>query len=210
MPEKNKKIKFAFVIYWALLAYIIAALIWWFIALTRQNVKMSNFRQQEIQKNDTAFLQKKLQIRQSENRKTAQYIGEGITFFLLIATGAIFVFRTIKKELWLSKSQHNFMLAITHELKTPIAISKLNLETIQKHKLTETQQNKLLQNTLQETNRLDMLCNNLLVSYQIDAGGYKSEKEIFNYSTLIKDCANAFATRFPQREIYINIEENIN
>ena len=68
------------------------------------------------------------------------------------------------------------MIAVTHELKTPIAIAKLNLETLQKRKLDEQQQHKLLANTLQEANRMNALCNNMLLSSQFDTGGYRITK----------------------------------
>ena len=35
-------------------------------------------------------------IKSLEKRKTAQYLGEGITFFLLIVAGAVFVFRAVQ------------------------------------------------------------------------------------------------------------------
>ena len=54
MP-KSKKIRFIFLIYWFLLAYIIAALVWWFIALSRQNEQMSVFKIQEIKKDEINY-----------------------------------------------------------------------------------------------------------------------------------------------------------
>jgi K+-sensing histidine kinase KdpD len=209
MLLKKNKIQRAFIIYWVLLAYIIAALIWWFIALSRQNEQMSVYKIQDIPIADQSYQAKYNTIVKLKNVKTAQYIGEGITFFLLILTGAIFVFRAVRKELRTSVAQQNFMMAITHELKTPIAISKLNLETIQKHKLAETQQTKLLNNTLEETNRLEALCNNLLVSSQIEAGGYKITNDEINLSELITDAVNRFITRYPLREITKKIATEI-
>ena len=74
------------------------------------------------------------------------------------------------------------MMALTHELKTPIAVATLNLETLQKRKLEEPQQQKLIQNTLQEANRLNTLCNNMLLSSQIDASNYSLTNEDMNLS----------------------------
>jgi signal transduction histidine kinase len=55
-------------------------------------------------------------------KKKTQYIGEGVTFFLLISAGAIFVYRAVKNQLQISQQQQNFMMAITHELKTPLQL----------------------------------------------------------------------------------------
>mgnify|MGYP000421463947 CR=1 FL=1 len=38
---KQKKLNTIFIIYWVLLAYIIAALVWWFVALNKQNKQIA-------------------------------------------------------------------------------------------------------------------------------------------------------------------------
>ena len=91
------------------------------------------------------------------------------------------------------------MMAITHELKTPIAITKLNLETLLKRKLEESQQQRLIQNTIQEANRLNALCNNMLLASQMEAGGHRITKEEINLSELTIACIKDFIIRYPQR-----------
>ena len=209
MPDKSKKLRYIFIIYWFLLAYILAALVWWFIALNRQNHQMAQYELQQLSQTDNNYLAALNKIQSLEKRKTAQYIGEGITFFLLIIAGAVFVFRAVRRQLKNSQDQQNFMMALTHELKTPISIAKLNLETLQKRKLDEQQQNKLLQITLEETNRLDALCNNMLLSSQIEAGGYHITKEETNLSELVTKCVQDFMNRYPQHNISTNITDDL-
>ena len=72
---------------------------------------------------------------------------------------------------------------------------------MQKRKLDEQQQQRLLQTTLQETNRLNALCNNMLLSSQIEAGGYRLTNEETNFSELVNGCVQDFVTRFPQHHI---------
>ena len=171
MPVKEKKLRYIFIIYWILLAYILAALVWWFIALNRQNNQMSQYKIQELVTTDDHYYNKLSALKAEHQRKTAQYLGEGAIFFLLILAGAIFIYRSVRRQLHQSRQQENFMMALTHELKTPIAVAKLNLETMQKRKLDENQQQRLLQTTLQETNRLKSLCNNRLLSTKINEVG---------------------------------------
>src|SRR5690606_34955907 len=94
------------------------------------------------------------------------------------------------------------------ELKTPIAVAKLNLETLQKHKLDEQKREKLIRMTLQETNRLNTLTNNILLSSQLEAGGYKLVKEKINLSETAGNILHDFQTRFPDREWDGQIEED--
>ncbi len=209
MPFAIKKIKRAFIIYWILLGYIVAALIWWFIALNRQNNQMTFYKLQDIQKNHLDYPGKSSLILKEKENKTTQYAGEGATFLLLIIAGAVFVFRIVRRELRVSMEQQHFMVAITHELKTPIAVAKLNLETLQKRKLDEQQQQRLLYNTLQETNRLNTLCNNMLLSSQIEAGGYIAANEEINFSEMVGSCVTDFTMRYPSRFIHSTIDHNI-
>jgi signal transduction histidine kinase len=204
---KRRPLRIIYIFYWFLLAYIIAALVFWYIALNKQNEEIYSYKVRMIEMN-VAHSEKKLQqLNEDKNIKIAQYIGEGATFLLLIIAGAIFVFRIINKELTLSKQQQNFMMAITHELKTPIAVTKLNLETMQIRKLDYEQQQKLIRSTIQESNRLNALCNNMLLLNQIDTGGYTFTNEKIDLGTLANDCADDFLERFPSRKIEVSAED---
>jgi len=209
MSNKTRKIRYIYIIYWFLLTYIIAALVWWFIALNRQNEQMALFELQQLQPGTAAYTEKAAIVQDLQGRKKAQYIGEGVTFFLLIAAGAGFVFRAVRKQLKYNIEQQNFMMALTHELKTPIAVAKLNLETLQKRKLDETQQQRLIQTTLQEANRLNALCNNMLLSSQMESSNFKISNEEIDFSELVNECIQDFTIRFPQRHIEANIAANI-
>ncbi len=209
MPNKTKKIRRLFFIYWFLLAYIIAILVWWFISLTRQNEQMISFELGQLNPGQPQYSEQVSRIKEFQKRKTAQYVGEGFTFFLMIMAGAVFVSRSIKRQLKFSIEQQNFMMALTHELKTPIAVTKLNLETLQKRKLEESQQQRLIQTTLQEANRLNSLCNNMLLSSQIEARGFLISKEDINLSELVENCVQDFVVRYPQRNISTSINPEI-
>jgi len=209
MLTTKQKLTIVTVVYWVLLLYMIAALVWWFVALQNQNNLMANMLLSGLKKDDPHYIAKVTLIETARNRKIAQYIGEGSTFLALILVGAVFVFRATRRQIRLSHQQHNFMMAVTHELKTPIAVAQLNLETLQKRKLDEDKQHKLINNTLQEANRLNTLCNNILLAAQLDAGAYKPIQQEINLSTIIIGCAKNFITRYPQRKIVTAINEGL-
>ena len=204
-----KKVSTITAVFWLLLLYIVAALVWWFISLNQQNEKMATLLLNELKKDDLAYLQKAAKIEEARKRKTAQYDGEGATFLIMILIGAGFVFRAARKRLRLSQQQQNFMMTVTHELKTPVAISQLNLETLQKRNLNTEQQKKLISNTMQEVNRLNSLCNNILLASRLDAGEYQSLKTKLNVSTLAMRLHTNFANRFLERVFLVNIEKDI-
>ena len=159
--------------------------------------------------NGAAHNKMEKKIEKERERKIFQYDSEGITFLLLLIAGAVLIFRLIRRQLLTSHQQQNFMMAITHELKTPIAVTKLNLETMQIRKLDSTQQKKLIQSTIEEANRLNSMCNNMLLMSQIDAGGYTLARERFDLDTLASACAEDFITRFPDRKIESEVKDEI-
>lgn len=206
---KKKRLAIANIVYWFLLVYIVALLVYWFIALRQQNRYMVNYKLMELKADDPDYLKKVETITAEEKRKTTQYIGEGSTFLLVILVGAVFVYRSVRRQIRLSQQQQYFMMAVTHELKTPIAVAKLNVETVQKHPLEQEKQQKLLKTALLEINRLDTLANNILISSQLDAGGYVLTKEELDLSALVSHAVQNFKNRFPERGWQAVIEDNL-
>lgn len=206
---KTRSIRFIFLVYWSFLAYIIAALVWWFIALNQQNSQMAEYETSQLRAGDVSNSARLHEIADIKRRKTAQYLGEGAIFLLLILAGAVFIYRAVRRQFKSGQQQQDFMMAITHELKTPIAITKLNLETLQKRKLEDSQQQKLIQNTIQEANRLNALCNNLLLASQMEAGRHSITKEEVNFSALVTTSVSDFVTRYPQRVFHQAVTDDL-
>lgn len=208
--SRQQKIRRATVIYWLLLFYIMAALVWWFVSLETQNreihalqEQVSALRQQLPGSGPVTPIQ---DIRKSASRNDAKYIGEGVAFLILILVGAAFVYRSVRRQFHMQEQQQNFMMAVTHELKTPISVARLNLETLQKYSLEPEKQKKLIRNALDETARLNFLTNNILIASQLEGGRYESAKEELDLSDLLKDRIQDYRNRFPERVFRDSIE----
>jgi signal transduction histidine kinase len=206
MPDTSRKqIKKATVIYWLMLTYIVVALAWWFISLQTQNRMLADFRMKQL--NATIDKTYSPEVYQAEyasivaerKKRTVMHVSEGLFFFALIILAAVFIFRSVRHQFRLQLQQQNFMMAVTHELKTPIAVTRLNLETMQRYALEPEKQKKLIKTTLEETSRLTSLTNNILVASQLEGGGYPSFKDDLDLSDLLKDCIQDFRNRFPDR-----------
>ena len=210
----KKKLRFATIVYWFLLVYIIGALVWWFVLLQKQNETITQLQLKQLSDKENSFnpaiyKREVNAINNEKNRNTTKYISEGITFLALILVGAVFVYQAVGRQLRTQQQQQNFMMAVTHELKTPIAVTKLNLETIQKHQLDDARRQKLIQMTIQEVNRLNDLTNNILVSSQLEGVNNTLSKEELDISDLVKSCVTDFKNRFPDRNWDCDIEEEI-
>lgn len=192
------------------LLYVVAALVWWYISLEKQNRNMAELREKNLETQKALlppdrYEHARQSIHDARYRNSAKYLAEGIAFLTLAFTGAYFVARSVRKQFRVQQQQQNFMMAVTHELKTPISVTRLNLETLQKHQLDAEKQKKLIAKTLQETARLNFLTSNILVSAQLE-GGYASTQEELNLSDLVRDCIQDFKNRFPDRLLESRIE----
>jgi two-component system sensor histidine kinase CiaH len=208
--ESKRKLRIATNVYWILLIYIIAALIWWSFSLLQQNDEIYGLKKGGLEKTELTDKDKIAEgIKKQRERNIYKYIGEGSAFLILVLIGAIYIYRSVRKQFRLQQQQQNFVMAITHELKTPIAVARLNLETLQKHQLEEEKRKKLLQMTLQETLRLDTLINNILISSQLEGDAYHISREELDLSDLVKDAIKNFESRYPDRPLKKTINDDI-
>lgn len=197
-------------IYWLLLMYMLAALAWWYVELVEQN--QNTYALQKAIVNERRGPNMAMELARIEDdriRNAKQYIGEGFTFLIIIVVASGFVYIAVRRQFNLHRQQKNFMMAVTHELKTPIAVTKLSLETLKRHKLDPEKEHKILTDAISETDRLNALCNNILLSSQLDSGGYKMDKQIFNLSQLMQGILSELIKRNPSRKFQPTIEENV-
>jgi K+-sensing histidine kinase KdpD len=188
-------------LYFLLLTYIIAALVFWGVSLNKQNeiifsneIDALHVRVDSVARPE-AYKKAFIEIRERENTRKRQYLGEGATFLAIILIGAGVVYSSIRSSHLLSRQQTNFILSVTHELKSPIAAMKLNLQTMAKRKLNEETQQQLITRSVNEANRLDDLCNNLLLASQIESRHFKPADERLDLSDVVEECISAYAHR---------------
>jgi K+-sensing histidine kinase KdpD len=206
---KKTSLSRATVIYWFLLVYVLAALIWWFIALNIQNSRMAEYKLSLLTHDDVAYLNKVDKIFNERDRMTAAYISEGLVFLSVILIGAFFLYHAVMRQIRIQRQQQNFMMAITHELKTPISIARLNMETLQKYQLDDARKEKILKSSIQEINRLNTLTANILVSAQLEGGSYLLNKEHLDFSRVVQESLQDFESRFPHRSWKKSIEPDL-
>ncbi len=123
---------------------------------------------------------------QARPEREAMILGEGAVFLLLIGTGAYLFHLTLKKEKKLHDQQKNFLLSVTHELKSPLASIKLYLQTILKRNLDRAQTHAFLNNSLKDIERLDDLVENMLIATRMESRTYSFPKERFNFTELVE------------------------
>jgi len=153
--------KRSLVIFYAILIYAIAELMWWGYMLVHL-----------------------------QPRRFAMIMGEGSMFVIVFLTGAYYLHKSINKERKLMEQKKNFLLSVTHELKSPLASIKILLQTIQKRDLTKAQILDFIDKSLLDVERLDDMVENMLLASKIDNRSYTFPKAQFNLSVLVDSIVN--------------------
>lgn len=165
------------VLFYLLTVYILFQFIWWAYLLIDLNLDLH-------EKSDPKLA----------NLKVWMVLGEG-SVFLIILLSVVFIMQcTIRKEISLVRQQRNFLLSITHELKTPLAAIQLCLDTLSKHANLDLDQRViLLKNASENTDRLHILIDNVLLATRIDSGEELIHKSETNISVLTQKISDRMA-----------------
>jgi signal transduction histidine kinase len=213
MENRNRFYIIAFVT----TAYILLAFGWWSMLLMRKNEEAKQASIELLQldmkvKNRfmgiAAFKQSaEYQAVMTKYEKQARMVwGEGSVLFMGLLIGFWMIQRSLQKEVELNNQRRNFLLSVTHELKSPISSIRLILQTFQKRKLDETQQAKFLNAAIVESDRLHELVDNLLLSSRLE-NSYEQSVEEINIAALLDELIDKCRLKFPRAHFQFNKNE---
>lgn len=141
-------------------------------------------------------------------KKRRMVLAEGIFFSLLLALGLYLLNRSVNREVSLARQRRNFMLSITHELKSPIAAVRLALETLCKRELNKAQQQHLCENALRDNARLQSLVDDLLLAARLEAN-WSPMPEPVDLKAVAEESIRAIRQRFPHANVELNAPESL-
>jgi signal transduction histidine kinase len=115
-------------------------------------------------------------LREERRRHLNQYRWEGAFFLLVLLVGIALLGRVLQQEAELRRRQQNFLAAVSHELKSPIASLLLATETMVRRPLDEGRRAELLGRNLKDLSRLERLISNLLAVPALESGRLELER----------------------------------
>ena len=175
--------------FYILVVYVVVQLVWWGIYI----VALSN---QVYQGSKAA-------------KQFWMIIGEGAVFLVILLVAVWKLKKTFRKEIDLNFKQRNFLLSTTHELKTPLSIIKLNLQTLLKRDIEKDQQDAILKKALSENDRLNKMIDNMLLASRMQSNVLSVNPKKLNLSEEVKRISAMLAARYAERDISIMVESNI-
>lgn len=175
--------------------YLISAFTWWAILLFKKNKEVHALKIELHELRQTSSLES---IEASYQKQKKMIIGEGLVFGLSILFGLFLINRAFRSEIMTNKRLNDFLLSVTHELKTPIASLKLSNSTLLKENLSEAIRSELINANLEETSRLETQVNNILAAAQLEQA-YQFNYEKADLHQLILACIKRFKRAHPGR-----------
>jgi signal transduction histidine kinase len=170
--------------------YILLQLCWWGFLLIRSSDPV--------------------RIDPSLHPKPAMIIGEGLVFLFMLGVGFWYIRKNIRQELRLARMEQTFLLSVTHELKTPISAIKLFLSTLKTRKLSEEQVKEILDSAIVESDRLQSLTENILLTTRMDHDVSNMSMQEIDFSELVtQQMARWKRSHGQKRDISCVVKPNI-
>jgi signal transduction histidine kinase len=102
-------------------------------------------------------------------RKTDEWLLEGITMGIIMLIIAIAMFIYLDRILRMNQQQNNFLLTVTHELKTPVASAKLAIQTAERQIPSDSGPFKLLKMADNNLERLGKIMDHVLMATRLES-----------------------------------------
>ena len=106
-----------------------------------------------------------------------QYRWEGGFFLAVIAGGVLVLWRVLQREADLLARQQNFLAAVSHELRSPLASLRLTTETLLLRDLVASDGRSLLERNLEDLRRLERMIGNLLETNRLEQAKIEPRRE---------------------------------
>ncbi len=110
------------------------------------------------------------EVLETYRRRIVMMASEGTFFAILLVVLVGLLWRTLRREIELERRHRNFLSAITHELKSPLAAIRLSLETVSAGRADESTSRRFIGNALTDTDRLERLVTKVLQATRYDSG----------------------------------------
>lgn len=205
-----------------LVVYIFSSFIWWSYLLIDRNRCLFEERkatriiqynlENDLPSGSTTYLTTdEFASRKAKYERQRIFIlVEGGLFLVLLFFGTWRLRATYRQEVALANQQNNFLLSITHELRSPLASIKLSIQTLLKRAGLEGKYQQLIQNSLDDTARLEELVDNILFAAKMENSSYSFDNSEVDLTELLRNIAErARASQRGELNITTDLEPGI-
>ena len=156
--------------------------VWWIIFMAKllnEKVELA----EQFQAGDEFIAR----LHEQEIQRQIMLGSEGVIFLGVIIFGAWLIYRALVQTEAMKARQQNFLLSVTHELKTPIASLRIYLDTLESPKSADEKKRNVIPRMKQDAVRLERMVNNILEATRFDHHKYLLDTIEINLSQMLKE-----------------------
>ncbi len=160
------KPKSTLVLYWIVVGIFALMLSWWLVFFVRQGTVL-------VQRAERAGAglspAQAAAVREAAHANLRMFLFEGGFLLLAFSVGVWLVVRSLRREVLLARQQHDFLSAVTHELRTPLSSARLALQSLALGRVPEAKRERYLKNAAADLERLSELVERVLESARVSS-----------------------------------------
>ncbi len=150
--------------------------------------------------------QSRREVREAVGSLVLILVPVGLGGLLLSGVGGLYMSRRAMQPVRDSfQRQRTFVADASHELKTPLALVRINAEVIKRNP-TDSENREVVEDQLSEIDRMDALLSDLLVLARLDAGRFDVEDKPFDLAAIAAEAAGRFLVRAAEEGVRLEVE----
>lgn len=188
------------------MTYLVLAIGWWSVLLFSKNEELyqAELQYYECLSSDAPTEEALEALHVKRERQKWMILGESLFLTLSVLAGIYLISRAYWRESAAARQQQNFLLSITHELKSPLAAIRLSLETMQRKALPENVQKQLVDSALKEDRRLEELVDKLLLAARVE-GAPSLTLQPVALAPVIEKVTGHLRIQWPDRRVQVDM-----
>lgn len=131
---------------------------------------------------------------------------EGSFFLLVLMSGVAIVTAALRQRSRLLRRQENFVAAVTHELKSPLASLRLSAETLQLRRPDEATAGRLSERMIRDVERLEEMVANILDTGRLAAGPLRLASEPFDLTRELEALVEHCEPTAREKQVALSLE----
>lgn len=162
------------VLYALVVGTFVLMLGWWIVFFVRQGELL-------VERADAAgaalSAEQAAAVERAAHASLRMFLFEGAFLILVLFGGVWLVMRSMRREVLLHRQQRDFLSAVTHELRSPLASASLYLQSLQLGRVSDDKRERYLRHALEDLERLSALVERVLESARVSRGPIHVELE---------------------------------
>jgi len=150
--------------YWAVVGLVLVLLAWWAVFFVRQGDYLTT---RIAASGQVLTAGEEAAVRAAASDTLRMFLAEGLFLVLLLLGGMLLVVRSMQRELMAHRQHKDFLSAVTHELRSPIASASLYVESILLGRAEGAKATRYLHSVKQDLERLRQQVDGLLAAARV-------------------------------------------